>query len=373
MGKSLNEIAQQLIENNKKVQLIYGFNGNGKTRLSRELRLLVSQNSNCDIELEELEVERKEILYYNAFTEDLFYWDNDLENELKPKLIIRPNSFTKWIFEDQGQDINIISKFQHYTNDKLTPHFNEDFSEVTFSYEGGNEEISETIKISKGEESSFIWSVFYSLFEQAINVLSIPEPADRETDQFDELKYVFIDDPVTSLDDNHLIQLAVDLAQLIKKSDSGLKFVITSHNTTFYNVIYNEINNKTCYMIERQEDGTFEFDTKGGDSNKSFSYHLFLKKTIENAIEGNQVQRYHFTLLRNLYEKTANFLGFPSWSQLLPSNQEAYYNRIIQFTSHSTLAYESAAEPSPQEKQTVKYLLEHLINNYGFWKEEEDE
>lgn len=373
MGKSLNEIGQQLKENNKKVQLIYGFNGNGKTRLSRELRLLVSQNSNGNIELEELEVERKEILYYNAFTEDLFYWDNDLENELKPKLIIRPNSFTKWIFEDQGQDINIISKFQHYTNDKLTPHFNEGFSEVTFSYEGGNEEISETIKISKGEESSFIWSVFYSLFEQAINVLSVPEPADRETDQFDELKYVFIDDPVTSLDDNHLIQLAVDLAQLIKKSDSGLKFVITSHNTTFYNVIYNEINNKTCYMIERQEDGTFEFSTKVGDSNKSFSYHLFLKKTIENAIESNQVQRYHFTLLRNLYEKTANFLGFPSWSQLLPSNQEAYYNRIIQFTSHSTLAYESAAEPSPQEKQTVKYLLEHLINNYGFWKEKEDE
>lgn len=373
MGKSLNEIAQQLKENNKKVQLIYGFNGNGKTRLSRELRLLVSQNSNGDIELEELEVERKEILYYNAFTEDLFYWDNDLENELKPKLIIRPNSFTRWIFEEQGQDINIISKFQHYTNDKLTPHFNEDFSEVTFSYEGGNEEISETIKISKGEESSFIWSVFYSLFEQAINVLSVPDPADRETNQFDELKYVFIDDPVTSLDDNHLIQLAVDLAQLIKRSDSGLKFVITSHNTTFYNVLYNEIKSKTCYMIERQEDGTFEFDTKGGDSNKSFSYHLFLKKTIENAIEGNQVQRYHFTLLRNLYEKTASFLGFPSWSRLLPNNQEAYYNRIIQFTSHSTLAYESAAEPSPQEKKTVKYLLEHLINNYGFWKEEEDE
>ena len=35
MGKTLKEIAQELKDNNKKVQLIYAFNGNGKTRLSR--------------------------------------------------------------------------------------------------------------------------------------------------------------------------------------------------------------------------------------------------------------------------------------------------------------------------------------------------
>ena len=122
-------------------------------------------------------------------------------------------------------------------------------------------------------------------------------------------------------------------------------------------------------MLERQEDGTFKLQERRGDSNKSFSYHLHLKKTIEEAIENNQVQRYHFTLLRNLYEKTASFLGFPKWSELLPDNKESYYNRIIQFTSHSTLADESVAEPSPQEKQTVRLLLEHLINNYSFWKE----
>ena len=32
MGKTLTEIAQQLKDANKKVQLIYGFNGMGKTR-----------------------------------------------------------------------------------------------------------------------------------------------------------------------------------------------------------------------------------------------------------------------------------------------------------------------------------------------------
>lgn len=367
MGKSLNEIAQQLKANDKKVQLIYAFNGNGKTRLSREFRLLVAPKN--DTETEETGLASKKIVYYNAFTEDLFYWDNDLENDVDLKLRIHPNSFTEWVLNEQGQDQNVISHFQNYTNRALTPRFNPKFTEVTFSFEQGNEATSHNIKISKGEESSFIWSVFYSLLDQIIDVLNIPEPSERETDKLNQLEYVFIDDPVTSLDDNHLIQLAVDLAQLIKRSDSVLKFVITTHNPIFYNVLHNEINAKTCFMLDRQEDGTFELEEKRGDSNKSFSYHLHLKKTIEEAIENNQVQKYHFALLRNLYEKTASFLGFPKWSELLPDNKESYYNRIIQFTSHSTLAAESVAEPSPQEKQTVKLLLEHLISNYSFWKD----
>ncbi|MFI2858633.1 AAA family ATPase [Paenibacillus sp. JSM ZJ436] len=250
--------------------------------------------------------------------------------------------------------IRMSCHFQNYTDSKLTPKFNSDYSEVTFSYERGNEEPSPNIKISKGEESCFVWSVFYSLLNQAIDVLNVAEPNERETDKLNQLEYVFIDDPVTSLDDNHLIQLAVDLAQLIKRSESELKFVITTHNPIFYNVLYNGLNKKTCYMLDRQEDGTFDLKEKPGDSNKSFSYHLHLKKTIEEAIENNQVQKYHFTLLRNLYEKTASFLGFREWSDLLPDNKQTYYNRIIQFTSHSTLADSSAAEPSPQEKQTVR-------------------
>ena len=367
MGKSLIEIAQQLKDSNKKIQLMYGFNGNGKTRLSKEFRLLVAPKN--DTETDETGLASKKIIYYNAFTEDLFYWDNDLANDIDLKLKIHPNSFTEWVLNEQGQDQNVISHFQNYTDRRLTPKFNSDYSEVTFSYERGNEESSPNIKISKGEESSFVWSVFYSLLKQVIDVLNVAEPSERETDKLNQLEYVFIDDPVTSLDDNHLIQLAVDLAHLIKKSDSGLKFVITTHNPIFYNVLYNEVNKKTCYMLGRQEDGTFELEEKPGDSNKSFSYHLHLKKTIEEAIENNQVQKYHFTLLRNLYEKTASFLGFREWSDLLPDNKQSYYNRIIQFTSHSTLADSSAAEPSPQEKQTVRLLFDHLINNYSFRKE----
>lgn len=214
MGQSLKDIAQKLRDADKKVQLIYAFNGVGKTRLSREFKELIVPK-NHDNEDEETKVK---VLYYNAFTEDLFYWDNDLKEDTNRKLIIRPNGFTNWVLRDQGQESNIIKHFQHYTNDKLTPSFNEEYNEISFSIEAGNEESVDYIKISKGEESCLIWCVFYSLLEQVVEVLNIAEPLDRETDQFNDLEYVFIDDPVSSLDENHLIELAVNIAELIKSS-----------------------------------------------------------------------------------------------------------------------------------------------------------
>ncbi|AIO76474.1 hypothetical protein [Burkholderia multivorans] len=42
MGKTLAKIAQQLNAAGKKVQLIYAFNGTGKTRLSREFKQLIA-------------------------------------------------------------------------------------------------------------------------------------------------------------------------------------------------------------------------------------------------------------------------------------------------------------------------------------------
>ncbi|AJE23891.1 anticodon nuclease [Azotobacter chroococcum subsp. isscasi] len=377
MSKTLTEVAQQLKDANKKVQLIYAFNGTGKTRLSRAFKQLIASKtdgSEGDDAADQPELSRNKILYYNAFTEDLFYWDNDLASDAEHRLKIQPNSYTSWLLtllKDLGQDGNIVNYFQHYANDKLTPHFSADFTEVTFSMERGNNMRSGHIKLSKGEESNFIWSVFYTLLDQVVTILNVAEPGERETSAFDRLEYVFIDDPVSSLDENHLIELAVNLASLIKSSQSDLKFIVTTHSPLFYNVLFNELNGKACYMLERFEDGTFALTEKHGDSNKSFSYHLHLKQTIEQAIADNRVERYHFTLLRNLYEKTASFLGYPKWSELLPDDKQLYLSRIINFTSHSTLSNEAVAEPTQAEKATVKLLLDHLKSNYGFWQQEE--
>ena len=363
MEKSLNEIAQDLKDSGKKVQLIYAFNGGGKTRLSQEFKKLI------DIGQDGVENSKRKILYYNAFTEDLFYWLNGTPDDPVPKLKIHPNEFTKWIFEEQGQDINVIRIFQHYTNEKLTPKFNEGFSEITFSYERGHEGAWENIKISKGEESNFVWSVFYSLITQVSTILNEPEKEIRETNQFDSLEYIFIDDPVTSLDENHLIQLAVDLAETIKNSSSNLRFIISTHNINFYNIIYNETGQKSGYILNHMEDNTFELNEVKGDSNKNLSYHLHLKSELQAAVLNNQIKRVHFTYLRNLYEKTASFLGYQKWGDLLPGDKDAYYRRICNFTSHSTLPDAVIAEPTPQEKETVNLLLNHLINTYNFWKE----
>ncbi|MDA7827871.1 AAA family ATPase [Rhodobacteraceae bacterium] len=372
MGLTLEQVAEQLHNSEKKVQLIYAFNGTGKTRLSRAFRDKVAPKSDLDDTTEDL----RKILYYNAFTEDLFFWDNDLDGDANRVFKIQPNEFTNWILEDQGQDQNIITQFQKYADPKLTPRFNKDFSEVTFSFDRGDDTSVPNCKISKGEESLFIWSVFYAILEAAIATINIPELDDRDTNQFNDLEYVFIDDPVSSLDENHLIELAVTLAKLVESAPSDLKFIITTHNPLFYNVLHSELElNKGkkrdgCYLLESFEDGTFQLQNKYGGTNTSFPYHLHVKNVLENAINTDCVERFHFTLIRNLYEKTASFLGYERWSQLLESavgGKDVYVRRINTF-SHSSLSADQVRDPTPQEKQTVKFLLEHLINNYGYSK-----
>lgn len=375
MGKSLTEIAQTLRDANKKVQLIYAFNGTGKTRLSREFKELIAPK---ETNVEEQEESGIKILYYNAFTEDLFYWDNNLDADSTRKLKIQPNHFTKWVLQDQGQENNIVAHFQHYTSDKLTLRFNNEYNEIMFSIAGGNDESIENIKISKGEESCLIWCLFYSLLEQVVEVLNVAEPSERETDQFNELKYVFIDDPVSSLDDNHLIELAVNIAELIKSSLSDLKFIITTHNPLFYNVLFNEFNNADSRYgykpkhgvkkrLEKLDDGTYLLE----DSKDSpFSYHLFLLSELEKAIdpESGNIQKYHFNFLRNILEKTSTFLGYNNWESLLPEeSRRAYYKRIINLCSHSKHHGEEISIVEENDKRVLRYLVnEVIIPTYHF-------
>lgn len=384
MGRSLIEIAQELKDNNKNVQLIYAFNGTGKTRLSREFKNLISPK---DEEAEENGLTCKKILYYNAFTEDLFYWDNDLENDTERKLIIRPNTFTNWIFEVQGQEGNVTDIFQQYADDKLTPHFNAQYvtkvddrdvvvpaySEVTFTYERGNEEKSDNVKISKGEESCFVWSIFYSLLKQVIQVLSINSDSifeERDTDQFDELKYVFIDDPVSSLDDKHLIELAVNLAELINLNNSELNFIITTHNPLFFNVLSNHLKKAKLqkWILEKDHENAYLLKNQCDDS--PFSYHIFLMKEIEEAIQAGQVRKYHFSNMRNILEKTSTFLGYDNWNQLLPKTEDgrtnAYENRLISLYNHSKQSGEEITELQDREKRFLEELLRYIKVNYKF-------
>ncbi len=395
MGATLTAIAQQLVDAGKKVQLIYAFNGTGKTRLSREFKQLVSPKAEGE-EAQAAELAEKKVLYYSAFTEDLFYWDNDLTGNVEHKLMIQSNAFTDWVLKDQGQDQNIITTFQRYTNDKLTPRFNEErkekgrdekevivkaFSEVTFSLERGDQTRSGNLKISKGEESNFIWSVFFALLELAISSLNDVDPDYPEPTPFDGLEFVFIDDPVSSLDDNHLIQLAVDLAGLIKSSESDVKFIVTTHNPLFFNVLCNEFgsDDKTeryswkskwfsKFRLEGSADGSFSLVEQPNDS--PFAYHLHLLSQLEDAIKSGQIERYHFNLLRNILEKTATFLGYKRWEHLLPETEDglpnSYAKRIVNFSSHSKHAAEEVAPLKPEEKLVLERLVRHIVERHHF-------
>ncbi|MFY4619902.1 anticodon nuclease, partial [Escherichia coli] len=197
---------------------------------------------------------------------------------------------------------------------------------------------------------------------------------------------------VSSLDDNHLIELAVDLAGLIKSSKSTLKFIITTHNPLFYNVLYNELSNKAYekqangedilsynakrefkkYRLEKQADGLYQILEQKTDS--PFSYHLFLLSEIQSAITDGQIRKYHFSFIRNVLEKMATFLGYNYWPVLLPKTTDgkpdSFANRILNLSSHSAHAGEEIAVVDDVDKEKLEELVNYLIQTYGFRKKE---
>lgn len=210
---TLEDIADELISSTKKLHLIYAFNATGKTRLSTILKdkLNVSEND------EESEI--KKILYFNAFTEDLFTWENDLENDENRYLKYDKRTYFGNFLENQQQFDRVIITFQKYVGDLIVPIFEDieeqavdsfgipiidiigeqrlprlesNFKSIRFTVDG------ETVKISRGEERIFVWSIFITLLE-----LIIEELSDSEIDSdFQHFKYIYIDDPISSLDDN---------------------------------------------------------------------------------------------------------------------------------------------------------------------------
>ena len=363
---SLVEIAKKIKDSNKKVTLLYAFNATGKTRLSMEFKNLVNES------------EDDNVVYYNAFTEDLFSWDNDLENDNERKLKINKNSSFIDLVKRQGKENEIAERFKEFTSSKIEPNINTSIGEITFSLPTGDEEAVENIKISKGEESIFIWTVFFVLMETIIAELNIDEISDRSTDEFNSIQYIFIDDPVTSLDDNHLIQLAISLRELIANSKStDLRFIITTHHALFYNVLFNEFkserrisDNKKEYRLLQKNKNSYLMDKQ---NDTPFGYHLFIKKIIQNAIDDNIVERYHFMLFRNLLEKTASFLGYNNWGDILIADDMSdedrkAYIRFINLSSHNKISDLEVKQLKPHEKNLLKLLFETFKREYK-WKE----
>ncbi len=126
-------------------------------------------------------------------------------------------------------------------------------------------------------------------------------------------------------------------------------------------------NQSENYRLEKQADGNFKLVTS---TDRPFSYHLFLLSEVRKAINEQQISKYHFSLLRNILEKTATFLGYSHWEDLLEKTNEGLPNpfasRIMNLSSHSAHAGEEVSVIEEKDKEHLNELVNHLIQTYRF-------
>ena len=83
----LKEIAKTIKEAKENIFLIYAFNGTGKTRLSKEYKDLTKDADGNHTGV-----------YYNAFSEDLFRWNNDEPNKNENIRSLIPQHYNLTLF-----------------------------------------------------------------------------------------------------------------------------------------------------------------------------------------------------------------------------------------------------------------------------------
>lgn len=242
--ESLKSLATHLRDTlaNKKYILVFAYNGTGKTRLSSAFKDLGKRTANLTDEggnSLSAEETTSDTLYYNAFTEDLFTWDNDLENDTQRVLQLnRDSSFFKGL-----RELEMESRIRPFLSRYADFDFSIDYDawSVSFSRDIRKDDVTkkiEHIKISRGEENIFVWCFFLAVAQLAID----------KQEAYTWVKYIYIDDPISSLDDNNAIAVASHLAQLLKKQ-SDIKTVISTHHALFFNVMYNELKNAEKYFL----------------------------------------------------------------------------------------------------------------------------
>ena len=224
--------------------LVFAYNGTGKTRLSYDFAHFAREDGTP-----------QHTLYYNAYTEDLFTWDNDLENNTEHRLLINKESSLIQGLAGYSFTEKLRQYYRVFTDIDFDFHYDQDNEEipnyVTFSKMVKhrvrlNGEITtvdvevENIKISRGEERLFVWCFFRCILDQVTG----------DNDAYRNIEYIYIDDPMSSLDDNNVIAFAQQLYSVIrqlrdkevKDNNEGrefrrIKFVVSSHHALFFHVM----------------------------------------------------------------------------------------------------------------------------------------
>lgn len=350
---TLPEIAQQLKDNNENIILIYAFNATGKTRLSVEYKNLTKNQENG----------QHIGVYYNAFSEDLFVWDNDEENDNDNiKLNIIHSSLNKF---HSLLSIDLLKEKLGPYNPNYNFSINENenpekgIDSVMFTLK--NDESGKQIKISRGEERIFVWCFFLALFE-----------LDTWTGEHDA--HFFIDDPVSSLDDHNIFLTADSIFDIIEANYLKKRIIITTHHIGLFSILFDRLKKGEKSSRYKNLCKPFILTNRGNDlvlkhhDKDVFLFHLHLLQTLEFANK-NQLYLYHFVLLRQALENISSFLGSGGINYTLTQigivDVEDTVNRINSL-SHQNVYHLQFNEMSPAEETLFKDAFEKILTKYNF-------
>lgn len=230
-------------------------------------------------------------------------------------------------------------------------------------WEGGKQvDKSETeyhIKISRGEENVFIWCVFLAICELAI----------EGDNAYKWVEYFYIDDPISSLDENNAIAVASDLAQLLKKAKenkSKIKTIISSHHSLFFNVMCNELKTYRHARYFLHKNGTEGYTLQKTDDTPFF-HHVALLSELRQVAKDDKINTYHFNILRNILEKTSSFFGFNDFSECIKGiEDEVLFSRALNLLSHGKYSVYEPVEMNQDNKELFNRILRSFLERYRF-------
>lgn len=341
--------------------LVYAYNGTGKTRLSMEFKekgKTRRRGNNTTTS--------RDTLYFNAFTEDLFRWDNDLASDTSRKLHLNRDSRFFSGFEELALEEKIYAHLKKYADFDFRIDYQAwtvSFSRVeTVKLRGQTEPTTQTvddIKVSRGEENLFIWCTFLAICELAID----------QQEAYDWVKYIYIDDPISSLDENNVIALASDLAKLLRTCEDKIKIVISTHHGLFFNIMNNELkkhNHKSYFLYKNKHLNEYQLQSTG---DTPFFYHVAMLKELKDAAEATQsrLYTYHFNILRSIMEKTAAFFGFQDFSSCIHDiDNQDLFARALNLLSHAPYSIYDPQSMLPDTQQIFKDILNGFLQRYPF-------
>ncbi|HNP84034.1 MAG TPA: AAA family ATPase [Nitrospira sp.] len=353
-------IAKELAGAKEPIVLIYAFNATGKTRLS-----VAYKDATKDQDGKHAGV------YYNAYSEDLFVWDNDPENgETNVKLDIRKSSLNRFHSSLSEDDIrDKLNRFRPTYRFEFIPHDNPEdgIKSVLFFHEEadlGDPNIVAKIprKISRGEERIFIWCFFLALFE-------VEGWADKQSSHF------FIDDPVSSLDDHNIFITASTIYDLIEEHHEKRKFVITTHHIGLFSMLSDMLTKGEKASTFKKRTRVCTLSLKGDEvslescHNEVFLYHLRLLQVLDRAHVAGELKAYHFALLRQVLENVASFLGVGQFGYVLKQigiKDEDEVAFIINTLSHKKVYYFESDELNPDSFATFEKVFTGVKEKYQF-------